>query len=220
MERILCTGITKEYPKEVRITYEDIEFIKGHSYLILGGSGCGKSTLLNMVAGILPCSTGSITYGDENGQNTVLTDLSMKERDKFRIMNIGYIYQDFKLLDEMTVEDNLNVLRLETHDLMDMDECLASLGIADKKKSKVSNLSGGQKQRVAIARAMLKNPLIMLADEPTGNLNAEVGKKMVKDLIEMTKDKFLIVVSHDETLISFFTDTIRLDKISTSKLIE
>lgn len=219
MEKITCTGITKEYPGEVRITYSDIEFEKGHSYLILGGSGCGKSTLLNMIAGVLSASTGKITY-ESDEKSIDLTALSMKERDKFRIMNIGYIYQDFKLIDEMTVEDNLDVLRLETTNLSDMDECLQTLGILDKKKSKVKNLSGGQKQRVAIARAMLKNPLIMLADEPTGNLNAEVGRQMVKELTELSKDKFLIVVSHDETLIPFFTDVVRLDSIAKSELLK
>lgn len=219
MEKITCTGITKEYPGEVRITYNDIEFEKGHSYLILGGSGCGKSTLLNMIAGVLSASTGKIIY-ESDEKSIDLTALSMKERDKFRIMNIGYIYQDFKLIDEMTVEDNLDVLRLETTNLSDMDECLQTLGILDKKKSKVKNLSGGQKQRVAIARAMLKNPLIMLADEPTGNLNAEVGRQMVKELTELSKDKFLIVVSHDETLIPFFTDVVRLDSIAKSELLK
>lgn len=220
MDKILCKGISKIFPQEVSIKYQDLCFERGRSYLILGGSGCGKSTLLNMIAGILEPAEGIIEYDLKNGEEKVsLTSLSQKERDRFRILNIGYVYQDFKLIDEMSVEDNLNILRLETKKLNDIGECLEKLGIGDKRRSKVADLSGGQKQRVAVARAILKNPQVLLADEPTGNLNAAVGRQIVKELTEMSKDRFLIVVSHDESLREFFTDVVVLDDIIETKLL-
>ena len=101
-------NITKQFQNETEIRYKDMTFESEKSYMLLGASGCGKSTLLNMIAGIL-----SPTHGDIfiNGKN--MAKASQKEKDKFRIQNIGYIFQDFKLINEMTVLDNIHILRLE-----------------------------------------------------------------------------------------------------------
>ena len=101
-------GVSKHFKNETAIDYRDLEFIDGKSYMLLGASGCGKSTLLNMIAGILSPEKGSIII---NGENIVLR--SQQEKDKFRINKIGYIFQDFKLINEMTVNDNINILNLE-----------------------------------------------------------------------------------------------------------
>ncbi len=214
---IVCKNIKRIYPQELTISYDDLSFEFGRKYLLLGGSGCGKSTLLNMIAGVLAPSEGQIILKDGN-EERVLSDMNRKKKDRFRIDSIGYIYQDYKLLDEMSVEDNLNILNLEGISTAGLDECLKSLGIYDKKHVKVKHLSGGQKQRVAIARAMVKKPEIILADEPTGNLNHEIGTDIIKKLTELSADRLLIVVSHDETLKEYFDEVIMVDRIAVSEL--
>ena len=205
---IKTTNLSKHFQNETAIDYRDLVFEDGKSYMLLGASGCGKSTLLNMIAGILSPETGSIEIGGEE-----MTSKSQKEKDKFRINKIGYIFQDFKLIPEMTVIDNINILKLEKVDTSAADEVLESLGILDKKNKKVKHLSGGEKQRVAIARAIVKKPDIILADEPTGNLNFAIGEAVIKQLIEISKGKTLIAVTHDERLGKYFDCTIDMNEV-------
>ena len=202
-------NVSKHFANETAIDYSDITFEKGKSYMLLGASGCGKSTLLNMIAGILSPETGSIEIGGED-----MTQKSQKEKDKFRIQKIGYIFQDFKLIPEMTVIDNIGILRLEKVDISDVDNVLESLEILDKKNKKVKHLSGGEKQRVAIARAIVKKPEIILADEPTGNLNFAIGEAVIKQLIEVSKGKTLIAVTHDERLGKYFDHIIDMNEVT------
>ena len=196
---IVIKGVSKHFKNETAIDYHDLEFLDGKSYMLLGASGCGKSTLLNMIAGILSPEKGSIEI---NGENIVL--LTQKQKDKFRINKIGYIFQDFKLISEMTVNDNINILKLENINTKNTDLILEKLGILDKKNKKIKHLSGGEKQRVAIARAIVKEPDIILADEPTGNLNFTIGETVIKELLEVSKGKTLIAVTHDERLGKYF----------------
>ncbi len=206
---IKITGVSKQFANETAIDYKDIIFENGESYMLLGASGCGKSTLLNMIAGILSPEKGSIEI---NG--TDMTKKTQKEKDKFRIQNIGYIFQDFKLIPEMTVIDNIGILRLEKVDISSVDEVLKALGIYDKKNKKVKHLSGGEKQRVAIARAIVKKPEIILADEPTGNLNFSIGESVVKQLLEISKGKTLIAVTHDERLGKYFDHIVDMNLVT------
>lgn len=206
---IKITDVSKQFPNETAIDYNDITFEKGKSYMLLGASGCGKSTLLNMIAGILSPEKGSIEIAGED-----MTKKSQKQKDKFRIEKIGYIFQDFKLIDEMTVMDNISILRLEKVDISGIDDVLESLDILDKKNKKVKHLSGGEKQRVAIARAIVKKPEIILADEPTGNLNFSIGEAVIKQLVEISKGKTLIAVTHDERLGKYFDCTVDMNKMT------
>ncbi len=206
---IKTTNLSKHFQNETAIDYRDLVFEDGKSYMLLGASGCGKSTLLNMIAGILSPETGSIEIGGEE-----ITSKTQKEKDKFRINKIGYIFQDFKLIPEMTVIDNINILKLEKVDTSAADEVLRSLGILDKKNKKVKHLSGGEKQRVAIARAIVKKPDIILADEPTGNLNFAIGEAVIKQLIEISQGKTLIAVTHDERLGKYFDCTIDMNEVT------
>ena len=206
---IKVKNVSKHFANETAIDYSDITFEKGKSYMLLGASGCGKSTLLNMIAGILSPESGSIEIAGED-----MTKKSQKEKDKFRIQKIGYIFQDFKLIPEMTVMDNIAILRLEKVDISDTDKILDALGILEKKNKKVKHLSGGEKQRVAIARAIVKKPEIILADEPTGNLNFAIGEAVIKQLIEVSKGKTLIAVTHDERLSKYFDHIIDMNQVT------
>jgi len=150
---IQITNLSKQFPNEREIAYRDFVFESGKSYVLLGASGCGKSTLLNIIAGILSPTRGSVTIDGVD-----MTAQTQKQKDDFRVKNVGYVFQDFKLLEEMTVADNVNILSLEGVDLSNLDDVLESLGILNKKNKKVKHLSGGEKQRVAIARAIIKNP--------------------------------------------------------------
>ena len=209
---IEINGLKKQFQNETVIEYKDITFESGKSYMLLGASGCGKSTLLNIIAGILSPSEGSVTI-----DGTVMTKESQKKRDKFRIEKIGYIFQDFKLIEDMTVMDNINILKLEGIKTDDAPKILDELGILEKKSSKIKHLSGGQKQRVAIARALVKKPEIILADEPTGNLNFAIGEEVIKELVRASVGKTLIAVTHDERLSKYFDAVIDMNNITSGR---
>lgn len=191
------------------IRYGDLRFENGQTYALLGASGCGKSTLLNMIAGILTPAEGAIEI---DGQ--VASAWTQKQKDAYRIRSIGHIFQDFKLLEELTVQDNINLLRLEGVDTSGMDALLDRLGILRLKKRRVNRLSGGEKQRVAIARALIKKPAVILADEPTGNLNYETGEAVVRQLIENAGHGTLIAVTHDERLAPRFDHVMDMNAIA------
>ena len=199
----------KQFQNETEIDYLDIKFETGRSYMLLGASGCGKSTLLNMIAGIISPTRGSILIDGVN-----MSEATQKQKDKFRIEKIGYIFQDFKLITDMTVADNIGILRLEGVDISKMDEMLKALDIFEKKNAKIKHLSGGQKQRVAIARALVKHPDIILADEPTGNLNFTIGEQVIRKLIEVSKGKTLIAVTHDDRLCKYFDYVIDMNEMT------
>ena len=191
------------------IRYDDVRFEDGQSYALLGASGCGKSTFLNLLAGILTPAEGSVEIDGETA-----SAWSQKQKDAYRIARVGTIFQDFKLLEDMTVADNINLLRLEGVDTSGMDALLDKLGILRLKKRRVRRLSGGEKQRVAIARALIKKPSLILADEPTGNLNFETGEVVVAQLIENAGSGTLIAVTHDERLAPRFDHAMDMNAIA------
>ncbi|MBR6513935.1 MAG: ABC transporter ATP-binding protein [Clostridia bacterium] len=202
-------NVGKQFQNETEIEYRDMIFENSKSYMLLGASGCGKSTLLNMIAGIISPTKGTITVDGVD-----ISSASQKAKDKFRIERIGYIFQDFKLINDMSVADNIDILRLEGVDTSGMDDMLKRLGIYEKKKAKIKHLSGGQKQRVAIARALVKQPDIILADEPTGNLNFAIGEQVIKELIEVSRGKTLIAVTHDDRLAKYFDYTVDMNEMT------
>ena len=202
-------GLGKQFQNETEIAYSDMIFESGRSYMLLGASGCGKSTLLNIIAGILSPTEGSVIIDGVD-----MTSSAQKAKDRFRIEKIGYIFQDFKLIEEMTVADNIGILRLEGVDISGMDDMLRALGIFEKKNAKIRHLSGGQKQRVAIARALVKKPDIILADEPTGNLNFAIGEQVIKELVRVSEGKTLIAVTHDDRLAKYFDFVIDMNEVT------
>ena len=206
---ITTKDVRMRFPDGSAIRYSDLCFENGQSYALLGASGCGKSTFLNLLAGVLTPASGTVEI---DGQNA--TAWSQRQKDDYRIKNIGYIFQDFKLLEDMTVADNINLLCLEDVDTSGMDELLNRLGILRLKKRKVRRLSGGEKQRVAIARALIKRPSLILADEPTGNLNYETGEAVVAQLIENAGSGTLIAVTHDDRLAPRFDRILDMNTIA------
>ena len=209
---IRTENLRKRFTDESDILYQDLTFEDGKSYVLLGASGCGKSTLLHMISGVLSPTEGSIYIGGKD-----MAAAPQKEKDAFRIANIGYIFQDFKLIDEMTVQDNIDVLKLEKVDTSRMDELLERMGILKLKNRKVNRLSGGERQRVAIARALVKQPDIILADEPTGNLNYAIGRSITEALLDAAKGKTLICVTHDERLCELFDVVIDMNEVTCAK---
>lgn len=188
----------------VSLDIHDNEFI-----CVVGPSGCGKSTLLNMIAGILSPDRGSVIIDGRE-----MNSLPQKEKDRFRIAKIGYIFQDFKLIPDMTVLDNIDILRLEGIDTTGAQELLDCLGMGMKKHRRVRNLSGGERQRVAIVRALVKRPPIILADEPTGNLNFAIGEQVIRELTRAAKGKTLIAVTHDDRLAPYFDHVIDMNAVT------
>ena len=209
---IRTQGLKKRFGDGSALSYRDLMFEDGRSYALLGASGCGKSTLLNMIAGVLSPTEGAVWIDGRN-----MTAASQQEKDAFRIARIGYIFQDFKLLEGMTVADNIAVLRLEKVDVSGMDDILRRLGILKLKKRRVNNLSGGERQRVAIARALVKKPSIILADEPTGNLNYAIGRAIVEELARAAEGKTLICVTHDDRLCDCFDEVIDMNAVASAE---
>lgn len=206
---IKTENLLVRFSQSAAIRYTDLTFETGRSYALLGASGCGKSTLLNVIAGILTPTSGAVIMDGAS-----LHAWPQRQRDAFRIRNIGYVYQDFKLLESMTVQDNIDILRLEGVDTAGKDALLKRLGILALKKRRVRSLSGGEKQRVAIARALIKGPGIILADEPTGNLNFETGKAVMEQLVENAGGGTLIAVTHDDRLAPLFDQTLDMNAVA------
>ncbi|MBQ8431685.1 MAG: ATP-binding cassette domain-containing protein [Clostridia bacterium] len=202
-------GVSKQFKNETAIDYRDMIFENGKSYMLLGASGCGKSTLLNMIAGILSAEQGKILIDGVN-----MSEKSQREKDRFRIEKIGYIFQDFKLIPDMTVMDNINILRLEGVDTSRAPALLKTLDIYEQRNKKIKHLSGGQKQRVAIVRALVKTPDIILADEPTGNLNFAIGEQVIQQLTSVAKGKTLIAVTHDDRLAKYFDVVVDMNEMT------
>lgn len=180
----------------------NLDVFKGEFLSIMGPSGCGKSTLLNIMGLLDAPSKGEVLI---NGQKT--THLSDKELASFRNHTIGFIFQSFHLINDLRVIDNVELpllyRKVSARDRVQLaKEALTKVGLSNRMKHFPSQLSGGQKQRVAIARAIVGRPQIILADEPTGNLDSAMGNEIMNLLLELnaTEGTTIIMVTHDETM--------------------
>ncbi|MEY3238670.1 MAG: hypothetical protein RIR11_108 [Bacteroidota bacterium] len=186
----------------VALSNINLEVAKGEFLSIMGPSGCGKSTLLNII-GLLDLPTsGNIRIDEETVQG-----FSDDKLSKFRNQKLGFIFQSYHLINDLTVLDNVelpllyrNVTGAERRRLA--TEALAKVGLSNRMKHYPSQLSGGQRQRVAIARAVVGNPGIILADEPTGNLDSVMGNEVMEILESLNKNDgtTIIMVTHDENM--------------------
>ncbi|MBD5132100.1 MAG: ATP-binding cassette domain-containing protein [Clostridiales bacterium] len=183
-----------------------LEFPTKGLVIILGKSGSGKSTLLNIIGGLDKASSGEIII---DGKST--KEFTPKDYDSYRNTYVGMVFQEFNLIDEITLAENIAIsLRLQTDspELSRIDDALAAVGLANMGYRKPTELSGGQRQRVAIARALIKNPEIILADEPTGALDFATGEYIFDTLKKIARDKLVVVVTHDRELAYSYGDRI------------
>lgn len=185
---------------------------------LLGPSGSGKTTLLNAIGGLDKINNGSIYINNQK-----ITSKLMGKADKIRNLNIGYIFQDYKLVDNMSVFDNV-ALSLKTIGLKDKKEItervtyvLECVGMYRYRKRPASMLSGGQRQRVGIARAIVKNPQIIIADEPTGNLDSKNSLEIMNIIKKISEDRLVILVTHEVNLARFYAS--RIIEIEDGKVI-
>lgn len=162
---------------------------------IVGKSGSGKSTLLNMLGGLDEITSGDIVIGEKRFSQFTNTDF-----DDYRNSYLGFVFQDFCLINELTVADNVRLaldFQGEKHDYMKVAEILEKVDLTEFANRKPTQLSGGQRQRVAIARALVKSPKLILADEPTGNLDSKTAVQVLDLLKKLSKDILVVVVSHN-----------------------
>lgn len=187
----------------------DIDFDKNGLTFILGKSGSGKTTLLNILSGLDKPTEGSVSY-----QNEDISKFSEAWMDRYRNIVTGIVFQDYNLLETMTVYDNiaiaLEIQKGNSKDTIDekIKEVLNYVGLPGYEKRKVTELSGGQRQRVAIARALIKNPHIILADEPTGNLDHQTGIQIIELLKNISQSCLVIIITHDENIAKEYGDTV------------
>ena len=192
-------NISKLYENNVIALQEiDLQFKEGELIILKGVSGSGKSTILSLVSGILKPTEGEVIV-DGKKISKLVDHFSANYRRK----NIGFIFQRYNLIPDLTVEENI-LLPLIPENLSKkqlqnyLESALSSLGIRDKRESRVKNLSGGEQQRVAIARANVNNPKIILADEPTANLDAKLSLEFIEIIREMKKEnRTIIIATHD-----------------------
>ena len=183
---------------------------------IIGKSGSGKSTLINMIGGL-----DDITSGEVLVDNLSIGKLSQRKLDEYHNNYLGIIYQNYNLFDDETVLENVQISNRIANNkktVEQIEELLNSLELKDKSNTLVSNLSGGQKQRVAIARALVKEPKLILADEPTGNLDNKTTKNIFNLLKKISKDKLVLVITHDMKSALNYAD--RIIGLSDGKIVQ
>lgn len=193
-------GVDKSYGKDTaqqQVLHNiNLSVARGERVAVLGHSGCGKSTLLNVISGIDTVDSGTVCISDTN-----LTHLSEKERTLFRRRNIGFVYQSFNLIPTLTALENIQLpLQLNNYTPTEIDSqahaMLSQVGLSERADAYPDELSGGEQQRIAIARAMVHSPALVLADEHTGNLDADTGRQMMElfnDIAKATGQTVLMV---------------------------
>lgn len=199
MEALKAAKVSRRYGKQEVLKDFSLSIEAGSFEALMGPSGSGKSTFLHIAAGLLAADAGSVEIGGKD-----VVKMSDAEATKFRRRHVGVVFQAFNLLNEKTVRDNIllpllldgksPVSRLKSSRLADLTE---KLGIADLLDKLPAELSGGEQQRVAIARALIAEPEIVLADEPTGNLDAKSAKDICEILKGTNGKSAILVVTHD-----------------------
>ena len=215
MSILKTTNLVKIYGQEPNIVKAldnvSIEINEGEFVAIIGTSGSGKSTLLNMLGGL-----DKPTSGETIISNKIISKLNDEELTIFRRRNIGFVFQNYNLVPILNVYENI-VLPIELDgskiDTNYVDSIINTLGLNDKLTNMPNNLSGGQQQRVAIARALATKPAIILADEPTGNLDSKTSMDVI-GLLKVTSKKFnqtMVMITHNEEIAQLADRIIRIE---------
>jgi putative ABC transport system ATP-binding protein len=201
---IKLTNIEKVYHtntiETTALNNVSINIGKGEFVAVMGPSGCGKSTLLNIIGLLDTPTAGSINIDDQS-----VTALSRKKLAVFRNLKLGFIFQSYHLINDLSVIDNVELPLLYRHGISGAErrkralEALGKVGLSARTKHYPNQLSGGQRQRVAIARAIIGNPEILLADEPTGNLDSAMGEEVMNLMLHLNKidGTTIVMVTHD-----------------------
>jgi putative ABC transport system ATP-binding protein len=211
------------YPQsDFSLNIKELHIARGNKTAVIGPSGFGKTTLLNLLAGILLPDSGDIKVAGES-----LTHLPEKARRNFRIRNIGFVFQDFRLIPYLNILDNMllpfrinSILSLEKSSRQSAIRLATELGLESKLKNYPAKLSHGERQRVAIGRALVHTPPVILADEPTGNLDPQNKEKIMEILFDYVQERqaTLITVTHDMFMLKGFKQTIDFTHIQNSGL--
>ncbi len=195
--------------KDVNLSIES-----GELMVIVGPSGSGKTTLINLIGGLDQPTVGRTWFRD-----TELSALTSRELGLYRRREVGFVFQFFNLIPTLTARENVQVATEISEDPLDIDDCLRLVGLEDRKNHFPSQLSGGEQQRVSIARALAKNPELLLCDEPTGALDYETGKNVLRLLWDVRQrlGKTVLVITHN-LAISKMAD--RLVRIRSGEIVE
>lgn len=204
--------VSKVYENQNKKTYAldkiDLEINEGEFVVILGPSGSGKSTLLNLLSGIDCPSSGKLYFKDEK-----LNKLGDNKLTEYRREHLGFIFQSYNLVANLTVKENIELGSYLSKNPLSIDEMIHAVELDSHKNKYPFQLSGGQMQRVAIARALVKNPSVLFCDEPTGALDEETGKKILKTLADI-HEKYkttIIVVTHNPSIALMANTVIRMN---------
>jgi putative ABC transport system ATP-binding protein len=191
------SGVGKRFGARSVLQNISLELAAGEYVAILGESGAGKSTLLNVIAGLEPCDSGEVVFEGQAYASQNDDDLTVLRRENF-----GFVFQAFHVLPQLTVEQNVSLplLLRKMNDVEKTRRILADVGLAGREASMPRELSGGELQRVAIARALVGEPKLVLADEPTGNLDAENAQQVLDLIRKLLKEKgsAAILATHSE----------------------
>ena len=204
--------------KGFQLEISNLKINKGSKVAILGKSGSGKTTLAHLISGILKPQSGLIRF---MGQN--ISNLSDRERRAYRIKNIGFIFQEFELIEYLSVLDNL-ILPYKLNKSLSLNEetinrakaIAGRIEIENKLHKYPNQLSGGERQRLATARALITSPALVIADEPTGNLDTQTANKVLNEIINQSSksNSTLLMITHDPRLLESFDQVIDLNKLT------
>ena len=205
---ITVSNIKKAYGEKNEVLKGfDLQITDGEFTVILGASGSGKSTFLNCISGLERVDDGSIKYDDVD-----ITQLSDAQLTKFRKDNIGFIFQQYYLLPNMTVEKNVR-MGADLAGNQDYKEIIKAVGLEDKVNQYPSELSGGEQQRVSIARALAKKPKILFLDEPTGALDEETGRQVLDYICKLHKEYgfTIVMVTHNQNIAEMANTVVKMN---------
>lgn len=198
---VVVKDVYKEYTMgEVKVKASDgmnFEVASGEFVVVLGPSGSGKSTVLNIIGGMDKPTSGEVWVDGKN-----IAEYTAKELTIYRRKNIGFVFQFYNLIPNLTAMENIELVTQVSDDPLNPEEIMREVGLSERKDNFPSQLSGGEQQRVAIARAVVKNPLLLLCDEPTGALDYTTGKLVLKLLHDINRSmkKTTIVITHNAAI--------------------